>query len=275
MMSQSEKKIPDSAKKVRVLVTDEVLCDVLRAAIEGLSQVGVNVDISLVNELNSISPEESNHLTVAFSEFFGPDYVHDMIVAASPRRAELPTLGYQRHLIPGDLLAALYHLCPLSLGGLRDQSELIEPVTRQVESVLWSCDAIRRSDTGVGPVTGMTIEEACQVARSLGESRYLRQVCFEVPQSEYTPQWVDCCAVLLWYLTEGYNLRLQSTEQDFSDMQEIIVTFSDMDVALVRSEKSGKLWVKNDDDYIPIHDTEYIQITEGKLPLRVERLLYA
>jgi hypothetical protein len=58
-------------------------------------------------------------------------------------------------------------------------------------------------------------------------------------------------------------------------MQEIIVTFSDMDVALVRSEKSGKLWVKNDDDYIPIHDTEYIQITEGKLPLRVERLLYA
>lgn len=272
-MFQSQKKKLTGLPNPVVLVTDEALLNALRAAFEGLSLPPVAFDFILADD---VAPEFSEHngLTVFFGNIPDEAILFDIAVSGRPTDDTLPTIGYQRHLTDPDAHQSLYKLCPLSLGGLRDTPELIEPLTRDASAVMVSSDCIRRSDSGIGSVTGMTVEEACQVTRSLGESQLLTYVFFEVPRDSYPPEWIHCCAAQLWYLGEGIRVGQGRNEKDFADMQQILVPLPHTNVQLVRSVDTGRLWWATAEGYVAIHESEYASIKEGHLPARLDRWLY-
>lgn len=215
--------------------------------------------------------EDAQQVVISFATDIDAVDADIQVTSGSPTQAAL-SVAYQRHLLSKPTLHTVLDISPLSLGAIREDWTFVEPFVRHGRSVLWKADAIRRSDFGTGPVTGLTSEEACQIGRFIGESDQLTSIIFEVPNQAPTDQWIDCYLTIIWYVLEG---RTASFREDLSStaMQKVVIPIEEIEVTLLVSHTTKRVWLHRFEQYHPIHQSEYEMIRMGELPKRLEKLL--
>jgi len=85
-------------------------------------------------------------------------------------------------------------------------------------------------------------------------------------------------AELLWYLHEGVEVRAKDHPALSKDFKEYIIELNEVDHSLTfaQSNKSGKWWMKLDNDsnnYVSCAYEEYRQTIENEIPERLLKLL--
>jgi len=205
-------------------------------------------------------------------------------VAISTEDVNIENIGYQRHFIPKfQYQEVLHSKTPgLSLGMLRANQRILEPVLRECNYIHFDLGAIRKSDAihtpGALP-TGLTSEEACQVMRYAGEGMRLRLLSIDTSGlSEDSLNEAMLVAELLWYFHEGAEMKGQDHPAISSNFKEYIIELNDVDHSLVftQSNASGKWWLKIENDsnkYVSCAYEEYQQTIAEEIPERLLKLL--
>ena len=193
-------------------------------------------------------------------------------------------IGYQRHLVPKHILDEIYDSSNpgLSLGTMRSQQKILEPLLREVSYIHFDLAAIRSSDCPGkfnSTAVGLHAEEACQIMRYAGEGLRLKLVTFDTSgldtESEAAAMLV---ATLLWYLHEGIELRDVDHPAISDNFKQFVIEMNEVDHSLVfmQSTKSGKWWLqkeKESNDFISCAYEEYQQSINNEIPDRLLKLL--
>ena len=197
---------------------------------------------------------------------------------------KIDNIGYQRHLVPKYILDEINDSPNpgLSLGTLRAQQKILEPILREVNYLHFDLAAVRSSDCPNKPnsiTTGMYAEEACQVMRYIGEGLRLKLISFDsfglTGESNSEAMLV---AELIWYLHEGIEMRSVDHPALSRDFKEFVIEMNEVDHSLVflQSNKTGKWWLqkeKKSNSYISCAYEEYEQSINNEIPDRLLKLL--
>jgi len=196
----------------------------------------------------------------------------------------IDNIGYQRHLLPKYLLDEINDSSTpgLSLGTLRANQKILEPILREVNYLHFDLAALRKADCPDKPnsiPTGLYAEEACQIMRYIGEGLRLKLVSFDTTglgaESESAAMLT---AELIWYMHEGIEMRAKDHPAISRDFKEFVIEMNEVDHSLIflQSTKSGKWWLKkekNSNAYISCAYEEYEQSINNELPDRLLKLL--
>jgi hypothetical protein len=196
----------------------------------------------------------------------------------------IENLAYQRHMIPKFMIEEINDsLTPgLSLGALRANKKILEPILREVNYLHFDLAAFKHSDCptklNVLP-TGLYAEEACQIMRYIGEGLRLKLITFDTcdlrSESEVEAMLI---AELIWYLHEGIELKSIDHPTLSEDFKEFVIEMNEIDHSLIflQSNKSGKWWLqkeKSSNKYISCAYEEYEQSINNDIPDRLLKLL--
>lgn len=140
----------------------------------------------------------------------------------------------------------------LRLGKLKNQLDVAESIIRDANYIEFNINSIKYSDLSDNvhaPITGLAIEEACQLMKYCGMASNLKFVNITGydPSLDKTGKIGECIAMLLWYFIEG---RESSSEYfnglNKTDFQEYLVQPSHLPIALkfFKHNVSGQWWVK-------------------------------
>ena len=196
----------------------------------------------------------------------------------------IENIGYQRHLTPKYILEEIQDsLTPgLSLGTMRNNKKIVEPILREVNYLHFDLASIRSSDcptkTNSFP-TGLYAEEACQVMRYIGEGLKLKLITFDTTGlGEESAQEAMLIAEMLWYLHEGIDKRPEFHPAISTDFKEFVIELNEIDHSLIflQCNKSGKWWLqkeKGSNAYISCAYEEYEQSINNEIPDRLLKLL--
>ena len=170
----------------------------------------------------------------------------------------------------------------LSLGTLRVNKRILEPILREVNYLHFDLAALRYADcqgkSGILP-TGLYAEEACQIMRYVGEGLKLKLISIDTSGLD------EACAIeaslvaeLIWYLHEGMEQKSIDHPALSSDFKEFVIEMNEIDHSLIflQSNKSGKWWLqkeKSSHQYISCAYEEYEQTINNDLPDRLLKLL--
>jgi hypothetical protein len=200
----------------------------------------------------------------------------------------LSYIGYQRHLIAYDVMSTLDEKCnnALSLGKLRSNINLLEPLMRDTTLAYIHLNSVRSSDApGVGTSypSGLTTEEMCQIMKFAGTADTLKIVAIDtdtLTSSHVTDS--KLIAEAIWYLFEGMNARIADHPEKTKDYHEFLVSLPeiDTDISFVKSTLTNKWWMKLPDQstnevmYIACAYEEYQQSISGtEIPDRLMKFL--
>ncbi len=157
-------------------------------------------------------------------------------------------LGIQRHLTPpGFDMDATKHI---PLGALRCNIENAEVVMRNAECVWVDLNVLKYSEN-LGSMSssaaGLTIEELCMITKYVGASNNLK-VLFLVGYDENSDPFGMSrknLASLLWYLLEGFGIRLAElkTTVDFQEYT-VVPENSTAELVFIEDRRSGRWWVE-------------------------------
>ncbi len=186
-------------------------------------------------------------------------------------------IAFQRHLLSLSQIEDLGadHFRHLSLGALRREPHLLEPILRESSHVFFDLSAIRHSDcpsvSSTLP-TGLFSEEACQIMRFIGENTHLKFVA--IPSLNLTQQdRIDAMMVaeLIWYLVEGLALNPGEHPAISNEFVTHVVEMNDHDysVYFYQCKKSGKWWIRPNTEsnkFYPCTEDDYHSIVEGEIP---------
>ena len=140
----------------------------------------------------------------------------------------------------------------LRLGKLKNQLDVAESIIRDAEYIEFNINSIKHSDLTDNvnaPVTGLTIEEACQLMKYSGTAnklKFLNITGYDASLDE-NGKIGECIAMLLWYFIDG---KESSTEYfnglNKTDFQEYLVQPSHLPIALkfFKHNITGQWWVK-------------------------------
>ena len=196
----------------------------------------------------------------------------------------IENLAFQRHLIPKYILEEINDSSTpgLSLGALRTNKKILEPILREVNYLHFDLAALRYSDCpnklNALP-TGLYAEEACQIMRYIGEGLRLKLISFDTcdlgSDSEVEALLI---AELIWYLHEGIDLKSIDHPTLSEDFKEFVIEMNEIDHSLIflQSNKSGKWWMqkeKSSNKYISCAYEEYQQSINNDIPDRLLKLL--
>jgi formiminoglutamase len=127
-------------------------------------------------------------------------------------------LGHQQYLTPPDVLAAFekLHFEIMSVGELRSDRRLAEPVLRQANFLSVDIAAIRWQDApGYYPASpfGLSNEDAAQLCWYAGHNEQLTSVGLYGYRPDHDPHGLAAAtlATMLWYFIEGYYHRRPET----------------------------------------------------------------
>lgn len=202
----------------------------------------------------------------------------------SPDAYTIENIAYQRHLIPKYILEEINDSATpgLSLGALRTNKKILEPILREVNYLHFDLAALRYSDcpskSNTLP-TGLYAEEACQIMRYIGEGLRLKLVSFDTCDltidSEIEAMLI---AEMIWYLHEGIEMKSIDHPTLSTDFKEFVIELNDIDHSLIflQSNKSGKWWLqkeKSSNKYISCAYEEYQQSINNDIPDRLLKLL--
>ena len=140
----------------------------------------------------------------------------------------------------------------LRLGKLKNQLDVAESIIRDAEYVEFNINAIKHSDLSSNknaPITGLTIEEACQLMKYIGLANNLKFLSINGydPNIDQDGKIGECIAMMLWYFIEGRESRTEYFEGlNKTDFQEYLVQPSHLPISLkfFKHNISGQWWVK-------------------------------
>lgn len=210
-------------------------------------------------------------------------YVSNQISLSQDNFA-IENIGYQRHVIPKfQFQEVLDSSTPgLSLGALRGNQRIIEPILRECNYFHFDMAVMRKSDcpnVKNALPTGLYSEEACQILRYVGEGLRLKLVSFDTSGlDENSDNEALMVAELIWYLHEGVEVRPKDHPAFSDDFKEYIIELNEVDHSLIfaQSNKSGKWWLKLENEsnrYVSCAYEEYKQTIENEIPERLLKLL--
>jgi len=159
-------------------------------------------------------------------------------------------LGLQGHCYAGDV-DTLDKERVFRLKQLRDKIDLSEIVLRTSDVAVFNMNAIRRGDQCTytkSNTTGLTIEEACHIAKYIGASQLVSEVYFvglnfnDDSFGMMTTNLVN----LLWYYAEGLKFRNIDTDVNNPDnlVFSIVAEEIDQELQFIQSTESGRWWLK-------------------------------
>ena len=205
----------------------------------------------------------------------------------------LSFIGFQSHYTDPSVISLLEkrHFELVRLGKLRSAIEDVEPIIRDADLVSFNLAALKMSDApgqiNASP-SGLTSEEACQVARYAGMSDKLTSFGiygFHKNHDSLDQATAQVVAQMIWYFTDGFYNRKQDfpIQKAFNQLMQYIVHVKSFDERVIfwRSNKSGRWWmeipVKTRKKHvrhrlIPCSYNDYLQACNDDLP---ERLILA
>ncbi len=295
--------------KVVLFTKDDEFCNLVRLKMNRLCNhfKTTIVDIGNLNTNNNssiyqvISELQDGYITPvllgvdqkAFLEFCNAMNLEKKLDTAAfvSNTAVIPTnefsidnIGYQRHLLPKYTLDELHDTSTsgLSLGTMRTNQKILEPILREVNYLHFDLAAIRSSDcpnkANTYP-TGLYAEEACQIMRYAGEGLRLKLITIDTNGFDGNAEIAALLtSELLWYLHEGIELRSIEHPALSENFKEFVIEMNEIDHSLIflQSTKSGKWWLKkenNTNEYISCAYEEYQQSINHELPERLLKLL--
>ncbi len=205
----------------------------------------------------------------------------------------LSLIGFQSHYTDPSVLSLLEkrHFELIRLGKLRAELEDIEPIIRDADLVSFNLAAMKMSDAPGqlnGSPSGLTSEEACQIARYAGMSDKLTSFGiygYRKNLDSLDQATAQVVAQMIWYFADGFYNRKQDfpIQKAFNQLMQYIVHVKSFDEQLTfwRSNKSGRWWmeipVKTQKKHvrhrlIPCSYNDYLQACNDDLP---ERLILA
>lgn len=140
----------------------------------------------------------------------------------------------------------------LRLGKLKNQLDVAEAIIRDTEYIEFNINAIKHSDLPSyedAPITGLSIEEACQLMKYAGTANRLQflSICGYDPSKDQTGKLGECIAMLLWYFLEGRESRTEVMDKiNNNDFQEFLVqpNHLSVDLRFFKHKVTGQWWVK-------------------------------
>ena len=140
----------------------------------------------------------------------------------------------------------------LRLGKLKNQLDVAEAIIRDAEYIEFDINAIKHSDLHTNPnapITGLSMEEACQLMKYSGTANQLKFLSICGYESAYDKDGKigECIAMLLWYFIEGRESRTEIMENlNNNDFQEFLVQPSHLSIALrfFKHKVTRQWWVK-------------------------------
>ena len=142
------------------------------------------------------------------------------------------------------------------LAEVRYNHDQAEVILRSTDIVYFDISAIRYSDNvgcSTSATTGMTIEEACQIAKYAGASINLKGVVIGSYDANEDPQGITAqnIALILYYLCEGHLLKLSEGHYQQDDQSWAFSTYTvvpdelDTEIVFTENTVSGRWWIKS------------------------------
>jgi hypothetical protein len=196
----------------------------------------------------------------------------------------IENLAYQRHMIPKYILEEINDSTTpgLSLGTLRSNKKIVEPILREVNYLHFDLAAVRNSDCPNKDhtlPTGLYAEEACQIMRYIGEGLRLKLISIDTCNLDCNCEVeASLVAEMIWYLHEGIESNSLDHPTLSKDFNEFVIEMNEIDHSLIflQSNKSGKWWLQKEkasNSYISCAYEEYTQSINNDIPDRLLKLL--
>ena len=160
-------------------------------------------------------------------------------------------IGIQKHFGQGHMI----DLNPdqiVKLSEVRYENQKAEVALRNIDTAFIHLDALRYSDnighSGSWPA-GMTIEEMCQISKYIGASINLKGVIIGGYDENQDIHGVIAknISLMLWYMLEGYQIRVEESLSNHSDQFNTYSVFTDdLDYELTfrENKRSGRWWIE-------------------------------
>jgi hypothetical protein len=171
------------------------------------------------------------------------------------------------------------------LGRLRENIEEAEPEVRDADLMLFHLRAMRAADmqdSALGSPSGLTVEDACRIARYAGMSDKLGAAGFYGLPDEPSQIVAMTTAQILWHFVEGYGRRMRDYPFDKTEFTGFVVDLKSESMRLHfwKSNRSDRWWVEPPKGislerarHSPVSCSygDYLLACEGELSLRLAR----
>ncbi len=167
----------------------------------------------------------------------------------------------------------------VSLGELRSNLRMVEPLLRECSQMIFNLNAIRMSDLGIeaSNMVGITLEEASQITRYAGLSESMKCIQFPNLQPQFsfgnvTNEFGQSVSTMAWYYVEGILcLNYEDPAEDDHISYVVNTEYFEEPITFLKGEKSGKWWMKygENDDYHPCMYEDFMQSRAGNIPDRL------
>ncbi len=178
------------------------------------------------------------------------DHIFDLTPV---RLFHLAILGYQTHYNDPATLDYLHqhHFEFYRLGQIKYEIEECEPVVRDADAVCLHLSALKASDAQAQDplgASGLTSEEACQLARFTGMADKVSSfgVYGYVADRDPTAQTADTISQIAWYFIEGFANRKFDFPVTTEGLSQFLVKLDSAgpELKFWKSERSGRWWLE-------------------------------
>lgn len=211
-------------------------------------------------------------------ESYQPDNYLSRIFSTQPDVFQFNLIGYQRHYVADESFAKLKGVgCHLSLGKLREDLSLTEPLFRNSDFVSIDFGSLKYSEShGKKKLpNGLGGEEICQLARFAGMSTRVKALgLFEVNASE-DPAGINVAmaAQAAWYFVEGITLRnhLDPAKQEGFTINKVEVWQVETPLVFYQNNENGQWWMQlkaadQSVHYLACSEQDYLDATYNEIP---------
>lgn len=193
-------------------------------------------------------------------------------------------VGYQTYLNnPSDLSAfEKFNFDLVRLGLIRENSRILEPLARNADFAILSCESLRSCDfttTNQSP-NGLTPEEFCQIARYSGLSNKLSSLQFSGFGTHISSASIQLIAQAMWFFADGIHARIDDgsiSDDSIYITYKVAVSIQNTEIVFYKNRINGRWWMKvplMDDtknrfrrhQIIPCLYDDYKQALEGEIP---------
>jgi len=200
----------------------------------------------------------------------------------------LAHLGHQQYLTPPEVLVALekLHFETMSVGAIRTDRRLAEPLVRQADFLSVDLAALRWADApGYVPANpfGLSNDDATQLCWYAGHSEQLTSLGLFGYRPEHDPYGLAAAtlATMLWYFVEGfYHRRPETGFGTYRFLTYTVVLPGNPDkLVFYKSRRAEKWWMEVESlgdsavkRVVPCSYEDYLHASQGDLPERWIRL---
>ncbi len=200
----------------------------------------------------------------------------------------LAHLGHQQYLTPPEVLIALekMHFDTMSVGAIRTDRRLAEPLVRQADFLSIDLAAVRWTDApGYAPANpfGLSSDDATQLCWYAGHSEQLTSLGLFGYRPEHDAHGLAAAtlATMLWYFVEGfYHRRPETGFGTFRFLTYTVVLPGNPDkLVFYKSRRAEKWWMEVESlgdsavkRVVPCSYEDYLHASQGDLPERWIRL---